>query len=95
VSNYGESHGAIPATRGKPYKTVHGRNLRIFVVSYSDCPLHSFQPILMFVGKARSPLLSGAPIRCYVGLAPALPANIRLGWKASSETNALAYYEKA
>ncbi len=29
-----------------------------------------------------------------LGLTPALPANIRLGWKGLPGTNALAYYEK-
>jgi hypothetical protein len=28
-----------------------------------------------------------------LGYAPALPANIRLGWKSLPGTNALAYYE--
>jgi hypothetical protein len=49
----------------------------------------------MFVGKARSlpyprvEHLKGASLR----LAPALPSNIRLGWKGLPWTNALAYYE--
>jgi hypothetical protein len=30
-----------------------------------------------------------------LGYASALPANIRLGWKALPGTNALAYYKKA
>jgi len=30
-----------------------------------------------------------------LGLAPALPTNIRLGWKGLPGTNALAYYEKS
>jgi hypothetical protein len=30
-----------------------------------------------------------------IGWTPALPANIRLGWKGFPRTNALAYYKKA
>jgi hypothetical protein len=30
-----------------------------------------------------------------LGKAPALPANLRLGWKGLTGTNSLAYYEKA
>ncbi len=46
----------------------------------------------MFVGKARRvEHLKGA----YLGLALALPANIRLGWKGLPETNIVAYYEKS
>jgi len=37
-----------------------------------------------------------APFRCStLGKAPALPSNVRLGWKNLPGTNALAYYEKA
>jgi hypothetical protein len=43
-----------------------------------------FQPCLMFVGKARAPLV-------FPDLA--LPANIRLGWKGLPGTNTLAYYK--
>jgi hypothetical protein len=39
-----------------------------------------FQPSVMFVGKARSLLYSGAHERCFTQT-PALLANIRLGWK--------------
>jgi hypothetical protein len=37
----------------------------------------------------RGEKLKGVPL----GLAPVLPANIRLGWRGLTETNALAYYE--
>jgi len=30
-----------------------------------------------------------------IGTAPALPTNIRLGWKSLPETNTLAYYENS
>jgi len=45
----------------------------------------------MFVGKTGD-YLSDAPL--YVRLLT-LPTNIRLGWKAGPETNALAYYENS
>jgi hypothetical protein len=47
----------------------------------------------MFVGKAMANLrlehLKGASL----GYAPALPTNIRLGWRSLPGTNTLAYYE--
>ncbi len=52
------------------------------------------KPSLMFVGEARSlprvEHLKGDSL----GLAPALTANNRLGWKGLPGTNALAYCEK-
>ncbi len=52
-----------------------------------------FQPSLMFVGKAaaypRVEHLKGA----YLGKAPALVANIRLGRKGLPGTTTLVYYE--
>jgi hypothetical protein len=52
-------------------------------------PGKSFQPSLMFVGKARA-YPSEVPFRCpTLGLALALPTNIRLGWKGLPGTNTL------
>ncbi len=45
----------------------------------------------MFVGKVMSLPLSGAPESALLMWAPALPANIRLGWKSLPEANTLAY----
>jgi hypothetical protein len=49
-------------------------------------PGKPFQPSLMFVGESGEWSAS-------LGLAPALPANIRLGWKGLPVTNAVAYYD--
>ncbi len=53
-----------------------------------------FQPNLMFVGKAKSLLLSGTPERRLTQVGSGLTLNIRLGLKGLPGTNALAYYEK-
>ncbi len=45
-----------------------------------------FQASIMFVGKVRSLPKSE-------GEAPALPTNIRLGWKGLQGTKVLAYYK--
>ncbi len=45
--------------RGQCYKTFYGRNLRIFVF----VPGKTFQPSLMFTGKAGA-YPSEAPFRC-------------------------------
>jgi hypothetical protein len=71
-------------TWGQCYKTLHGRTLRLFIM----IPGKPFLPSLMFVGKARAYPSDATK-------APALPANIRLGWKGLPRTNALAYYQKA
>ena len=56
-------------------------------------PSKPFQPSLIFVGKAGA-YPSEQPFRCStLGSAPALPANIRQGWKGLLGTNTLAYYE--
>ncbi len=52
-----------------------------------------FQPKPMFVGKARSLLNSGASEGASLGSAPALTANIRLGWISLQEINTQAYYK--
>jgi hypothetical protein len=68
--------------RGQLFSTFYSRNLRIFVLIFVlDKP---FQPSLMFVGN-----LKGGSL----GLAPALPANHRLGWKGLPGEKALVYYE--
>ncbi len=46
--------------------------------------------VWIFSGSARSPTLR-APVRGPLRWAPALPANIRLGWKCLTVTNNLAY----
>jgi hypothetical protein len=56
----------------------------------------SFLSSLIFVGKPSS--LPWSKIFEYLndislGQAPALPPNIRLGWKGLTETNTLAYFE--
>ncbi len=51
-----------------------------------------FQPSLIFVGEARSLPYSAAP-KIFIVQAPALPANIRLGWKILPGANTLASYE--
>ncbi len=43
-----------------------------------------FQLSLMFVGKARSLPESGGRERYLLGEAPALPANIRQGWRQNA-----------
>ncbi len=49
----------------------------------------------MFGGKAEA-YPSEAPFRCStLEYVPALPANIRLGWKGLPGTNVLAYNEKS
>jgi hypothetical protein len=48
---------------------------------------------LMFVGKARSLLLSRKLEDASLGQAPALHINIRLGWKGLPGTNTVAYSE--
>ncbi len=52
-------------------------------------PGRPLQPRLMFVGKVRVLLKSGAPKRFFT---LALCANIVLGWKGLPGTNTLAYY---
>jgi len=53
----------------------------------------SFQPGLMFAGKARA-YLNEAPFRCSTqGLLLYSPTKIRLGSKGLPWTNTLAYYE--
>ncbi len=48
------------------YKTFYGCNLRIFIISQTVCVSGKpFQPRLMFVGKARGLLQSGALERCF------------------------------
>jgi hypothetical protein len=49
----------------------------------------------MFVSKARSLPLNGAPERYITGVSKALPTNIRLGWKGMPRTNTLAYYKNS
>jgi hypothetical protein len=71
-------------TWGQCYITLHGRALRLFI----RIPGKPFLPSLMFVGKARA-------YPSDANKAPALPANIRLGWKGLPGKNALAYYQKA
>ncbi len=39
--------------RAQCYKTFYGRNLRMFVISQSVCPLQESQPILILASKAR------------------------------------------
>jgi hypothetical protein len=67
--------------RGQSYKTFYGHNLQVFVKARVFVLDKPFQPSLMFVCKARSlprvEHLKGVSL----GYAPALPANIRLGWK--------------
>ena len=74
--------------RGQCYKTFYGCKLPIFVVF---APGKSFQPSLMFAGKAILKHLSGSP---FYGRLLASPTNIWLGWKGLPGTYALAYYEK-
>jgi hypothetical protein len=50
-------------TRGQCYKTFYGRNLRVFVISYSVRPWQTFKPSLIFVGEARSSLLDWATLK--------------------------------
>ncbi len=40
------------AYRTKFYKTFYGRNLQMFIISWSVCPLRPSQGNVMFVGKA-------------------------------------------
>jgi hypothetical protein len=49
-----------------------------------------FQPIPMFMGKARAYLMElfGAPLL-------ALPAKMRVGWESVPGTNVLAYYKNS
>jgi len=49
----------------------------------------------MFAGEARSLPYSGAPERCFTQVGSGLTANIRLGWKSFSGTNAPAYYNNS
>ncbi len=53
-------------------------------------PGKSFQPSLMFAGKAGAYPSEGASL---LGRLLASPTNLRLGWKGLPRTNTLAYYE--
>jgi hypothetical protein len=44
----------LQAPNGVSYKTFYVRNLQMLVISYMFVSGKSFQPSLMFVGKARS-----------------------------------------
>ncbi len=60
-------------TRPQCYKTFYGCNLRILLLRvFVPVPGKSFQPSLMFVGKARSPLKNGAPERCFTQVSSVL-----------------------
>ncbi len=73
-------------------KLLFARNFSDFRNKVECLSLESFfQPSLMFVGEARSLPYNGAP-ESFIVQAPALPANIRLGWKILPGTNTLAYY---
>ncbi len=62
---------------------------------FTTVPGKSFQPGLMFAGKAGA-CPSEAPFRCStLGCPLTLLPNIRLGWKDVPGTNTLAYYRKA
>ncbi len=52
----------------------------------------SFQPSLMFAGKARA-YLSEASFMCFTLWLLALPANITQVWKSLPGTNTLDYFE--
>jgi hypothetical protein len=69
--------------------------LRLFVISFRVCPWQAFTVNLMFVvRKGACPKVEHLK-SASLGLAPALPANIRPGFKGLPGTNALAYYEKS
>ncbi len=70
-------------------KTFYARNLRIFGNKLVFVFDKTFQPCLIFVGKAGA-YLSSAPVK---GTLLSLPNIIRLGWKGLSGTNTLAYYK--
>jgi hypothetical protein len=75
----------ITLSRGQSYKTSYGRNISIFVISYS-LSLASFSSLVQCLWARprtypRVEHLKDASLR----LAPALPANIRLGWKAARD----------
>ncbi len=52
-----------------------------------------FQPSLMIVGKVRNNRVEHLK-DATLGQAPALIANVRLGWKGLPGTNTLAYYNE-
>jgi hypothetical protein len=53
--NYGLKSFYKIETRGLHYKTFDGRNLNIFILSYSVCLWQAFQSSLMFGDEAKSP----------------------------------------
>ncbi len=85
-------------TCGQCYKTLYGRKLRIFVISQSICTTESLSSLklCLWIRQGAYPTVEHLKGACAsLRQAPALPANISLGWKGFPGTNALAYYKNS
>ncbi len=96
LANNGQGCRGSTGTNNLAYYEYSSITAVFYKCSYkakSVCPLQAFLHSLMFVGKRRAyprvENLNGALLQ----QAPAQLANNRQGWKGSTGTNNLAYYE--